>query len=625
MKTIKTCIFLLLFLCSSQFAFSHDHGNHQHENKNIRTWYDTNNTKLAKGSFLLQRGNDIIIETQKGNQLAFPISSLSKKDFSYFTLKNIQINKVNSVNASNIENTRNIISRNKYSFLLFSCFLLVISFILYKNKDKKLSKSFSKMTSIIGIFILVVACSKDDSILVETIEELIESTSDPLILKEAFDVYPNVSTSWDDNFFYVSSNGIPEHQMMVGITAWIAQVPLPHPYTGANAWSIPLKTVYAETPISINDNFQRGAIAIASNGIPIFNPLNASGLVSKDIGELDQFGGHSGKGDDYHYHIAPLHLQSTSDLKPIAYALDGFAVYGSLEPDGSTMNTLDDYHGHEYSDGTYHYHGTDTFPYMIGAMRGLVTLEGTAPQNQVTPQPSASPPRTGDPHPINGANLEITDLTQNSNLNGYVLDYTIGGVAGSVDYSWDSNGEYTYIFNDVNGTTTTEVFQGTSPEFSATSIAVANGELLADYKCETKTNDIEKSIPISWSNIPEGTKKLAVTMHHYPNPNDTTQANSYLALWDIDPTVTSIPYGGAGDGNWFIGSNKDGTAISYTSPCSPSAAVHEYVITVYALSETPASLPTQDSLNVDFDAIVSSLSTVNVLGKATLTFNDVTK
>ena len=114
-------------------------------------------------------------------------------------------------------------------------------------------------------------------------------------------------------------------------------------------------------------------------------------------------------------------------------------------------------------------------------------------------------------------------------------------------------------------------------------------------------------------------------MHHYPNPNDTSTVNSYLALWDIDPTVTSISYGDADSGDWYIGSNKDGTAISYTSPCSPYAAVHEYVITVYALSETPASLPKQNSLNVNFDTIVNSLSTVNVLGTAQLIFNDVTE
>ena len=211
----------------------------------------------------------------------------------------------------------------------------------------------------------------------------------------AFAPYSNVSTRFDSTYFYVESNSIPDHQMMVGIRTWNAQVPIPVSYTGTNAWSIPLQTQYAENPLSIENNFQRGAIAIAVNGVPIFNPTNASGEHAEDLGELDEFGGHSGGAEDYHYHTAPLHLESTSGTKPIAYALDGFAIYGSLELDGSPMEPLDQYHGHEAADGSYHYHGTDEYPYLIGAMRGEVNLDHTfeAPNTQIEPQPRATPIR----------------------------------------------------------------------------------------------------------------------------------------------------------------------------------------------------------------------------------------
>ena len=169
------------------------------------------------------------------------------------------------------------------------------------------------------------------------------STS-PAAMTQAFAPYAKVGTRYDDNYFYVESDGIPKHQMMVNITAWIAQVPLPQPYTGDNAWPIPLHPQYAANPISIETDLQRGAIAVAANGIPIFNPLYASGLVSKEIGELDDFGDHSGRADDYHYHAAPPHLESTSGIMPIAYGLDGFAVYGSTDPDSAPMRALDEYH-----------------------------------------------------------------------------------------------------------------------------------------------------------------------------------------------------------------------------------------------------------------------------------------
>jgi len=113
-------------------------------------------------------------------------------------------------------------------------------------------------------------------------------------------------------------------------------------------------------------------------------------------------------------------------------------------------------------------------------------------------------------------------------------------------------------------------------------------------------------------------------MHHYPNANDTTQLNSYLLLWNIDPSITSIAHGEADDGAWYMGSNKDGTAISYTSPCSQSTGTHEYTITLYALSETPASLPSTSSLSVTYDVLKSAIDSVTIIGSTTLTFNDVT-
>lgn len=172
-------------------------------------------------------------------------------------------------------------------------------------------------------------------------------------------------------------------------------------------------------------------------------------------------------------------------------------------------------------------------------------------------------------------------------------------------------------------TTTTNSSTNTSA-FTLTSEAIANGELLDAYKCESKTNNIENSIPIAWSNVPDAAVSLAVIMHHYPNSSDTTMANSYLLLWGIDPSVTEMAYGTADDGPWYMGANKDGNAISYTSPCSPSTGTHAYTITVYALDGLPSGLPSQSSLTVDYDTMKTAIASVNIVGRAVLDFNDVT-
>ena len=51
---------------------------------------------------------------------------------------------------------------------------------------------------------------------------------------------PSVKTHWDSQWLYVESDGLPhaplDFTMMVGITAWQQQVPLPQNYNGANSW-----------------------------------------------------------------------------------------------------------------------------------------------------------------------------------------------------------------------------------------------------------------------------------------------------------------------------------------------------------------------------------------------------
>ncbi len=236
---------------------------------------------------------------------------------------------------------------------------------------------------------------------------------------------PKLRFYWDGTTFYEESDNMPDGMpnRMAGITSWQQQIPLPVAYfagTGnpesatsslgygqPNYWRLPLvPTVAASptlifTPGSSTNNFQRGAIALASNGVAIFNPANNTGRVSYEIGELDIYGGHCGLADDYHYHIIPMHLSSRfggplSDDKPVAWALDGYPIYGYVEPDGSTRQALDSNGGHDHGGWGYHYHavgvntvdsthpyGTPQSPYTMTSFRGTVVNFG----GQVDGQP----------------------------------------------------------------------------------------------------------------------------------------------------------------------------------------------------------------------------------------------
>lgn len=261
-----------------------------------------------------------------------------------------------------------------------------------------------------------------------------------------------VSTRWDERNFYVESNGIPAHQMMVGITAWQQQVPIPQKYVGENAWSIPLKPVPAKKPQSAKNAFLRGAIAVAVNGIPIFNPLNNRGDDALVFGELDDFGGHCGRADDYHYHIAPVHLEKTIGKGlPIAYALDGYPIYGYEEPDGSPVVGLDELNGHKDKAGNYHYHATKKYPYLNGGFYGEVVEK----DGQVDPQPRAEPLRQSLP-PMKGAKIVGFKETKPGS---YLLTYDISGKKGTVSYTLGNDGSAQFTFTDTDGKSSTENYQ----------------------------------------------------------------------------------------------------------------------------------------------------------------------
>ena len=268
---------------------------------------------------------------------------------------------------------------------------------------------------------------------------------------KAFLPFTKLDLRADGEFLYVGSNGLPDHNMMVGITAWQQQVPLPQSYLGDNAWRIPLNPVPAREPAMIRGRFLRGAIALAVNGIPIFNPQNNRGEISYEIGELDEWGGHCGRADDYHYHIAPLHLQAQAGKgMPVAYALDGYPIFGLTEPDGTPVGKLDECHGHDHDGLGYHYHASMKYPYVFAGFHGVVEER----EGQVDPQPRAQGVREALTA-LRGAKITAFEST---GKDSYKLSYEVNGDKRSVSYAIRSDGSYPFHFDNGREGTADEVY-----------------------------------------------------------------------------------------------------------------------------------------------------------------------
>lgn len=502
---MKKLILLLFIGFNAWGVFAHDV---HYESVLPKQWFLKDQKKPLEGHFLMFKGDQVSIEDGNGKIHHITLQSLSDHDQAYVLEKYKKITQLNEQRSEWIKQSAAQQSAFNHQCIAVLFLLLSLgSFIfLYPNKEVK---QFLTPVFALGLCMALFGFT-------EKAAQSLQSNSIGFMDSVFMPFRPNVHTFNDATYFYVESKGIPTtHEMMVGISnkGWQQQVPIPQCYIGANAWLIPINPTFAVNPIPIdNIHFTRGAIALAANGVPIFNVYTNTGVDSYLDGQLDNYGGHCGRADDYHYHIAPLHLYNyTSTKLPIAFGLDGFPVYGSTEPDGAAMQPLDTNHGHLYK-SNYHYHGTPTAPYMIKNFAGTVTEDAT---HQLIPQAAAKGVRPALT-PLSGA--LITACKPNEAKNGYNLTYTRNGVTDSVVYSWTANGQYPFKF-------------------------YTNGNLDSS---KTYNGFVQCTVPLYPSgidNLNANEPKLSV----YPNPNN---GNFYIQLAhpDLKNEIQSVEvYGISGE------------------------------------------------------------------------------
>ena len=176
-------------------------------------------------------------------------------------------------------------------------------------------------------------------------------------------------------------------------------------------WSVPLNPAKATSTTTIKNVL--GTLGFTVSGLPIYGPTEGQMPAAQAFGDpvfnkiLDTCGGHTGPGSEYHHHAITLIQQcNLKKQKILGYALDGFPIYTTLgcvdkkctktssmksgyvkigDPTTNTWdaytykkskssNVLDSCNGRTQPDGTYGYHATTNFPYIIGCFAGTATL-----------------------------------------------------------------------------------------------------------------------------------------------------------------------------------------------------------------------------------------------------------
>ncbi|MEO0406431.1 MAG: YHYH protein [Cyanobacteria bacterium P01_A01_bin.135] len=343
------------------------------------------------------------------------------------------------------------------------------------QSNKQIGRIFRAAKLTIAMVLLIWGCSRVGQSLPTNVAQT-PTTTDCTTYEAAVELHlaPEAANCTAD-FLEVSATGLPdltsgssEDLPMVGITSWIQRVAVPYDYN----WRIPLSPAWLDEPVEAS---ARGPIAVAVDGVPIFHyerrPDASTSLDNYEQrndtvvqGELDQCGGHSGQGEDYHYHYAPVCLMDEHNLGlPIAFGLDGAPVYfgeGGDEYYGRGRYTglsylpdeaLDDCNALQLPDGGFVHFTTKTPPYVVGCHHGAFN-----PELQIEPGPFDALAQ-GTPNPLGGSYGEpvstlITNFEQTDDEYRLAFDsLTASGATSAILYRQSSADCWEFEYQTVAG------------------------------------------------------------------------------------------------------------------------------------------------------------------------------
>ena len=219
---------------------------------------------------------------------------------------------------------------------------------------------------------------------------------------------------YSTNNVYINASGIPSYS--IGPWPGNPNVPVNKNYV-VKFPRTPAQQTSTKTATPL------GPIGLFSNGVAIFNSLDANSYNNQGIWHqnavvveasgFDACHGHTAPGGFYHHHQNPLclYVADPANHSPIVgYAFDGFGIYGHLGEDGQDLTNadLDECHGHTHliewagqQVMMYHYHATWEFPYTVGCFRGTA-VQFVSGAGQGGGGPQGQPGGGFPPPPPNG-------------------------------------------------------------------------------------------------------------------------------------------------------------------------------------------------------------------------------
>ncbi|WP_339836952.1 hypothetical protein [uncultured Maribacter sp.] len=211
---MKYSILIILVVLSFGSISAHE-GGHGVPSKQ---WELTTTDRIIKADFISYENGEVWLMDGNHTIQTFQITDFAQADQNYIKTKNKFIHSLNNSTAIEADSQ----SLSIFNWVLIGLGILLLSFSIFKLIKQK--KVVYLTHGVLGLgVILIVSCKNTSATKTSTTQVPANNVSLMQIFFEKFD---GVTTHSDAKYLYVSSNGLPNHYMMVGITNWQQQVPI---------------------------------------------------------------------------------------------------------------------------------------------------------------------------------------------------------------------------------------------------------------------------------------------------------------------------------------------------------------------------------------------------------------
>ena len=204
-------IILIIILVAISLNLSAHEGGH---GTPLKKWKFASEKGTVKADFVKSENSKVWLMDHH-NIKVYQITDFSTEDQSYINYiktRNESINSINTKQTSEVDSGEaddGSFSFLKIAFILSGGFLLTLSLFQLVKRKRIIHISYGFLGGCMILFILF-----KNNVIAKSITDDVPQNNVSL-MKSFFEKFDGVKTHSDDKFLYISSNGLPDHEMMM--------------------------------------------------------------------------------------------------------------------------------------------------------------------------------------------------------------------------------------------------------------------------------------------------------------------------------------------------------------------------------------------------------------------------